>query len=78
MKFIRYFLMYWTDYPFFKAFWTPERIQHLVEQSAEDAKFLEKNRFQYAWELARIQWAHRDRYSRRCTGDCENCKLKHC
>lgn len=63
----------------FQSFWTPKRIKILIEEYGEkEAEFLKKNRFQYAWKLACVAWGHRERYSKKRTGNCETCKLKHC
>jgi hypothetical protein len=55
----------------------PEMAKLKQELIAKGEKF-PKNHFHYALEMAKIRYQHRDRFSRRCSGDCENCKLKHC
>ena len=76
MKFIRYFLMEWAHYPSFKAFYDerPQLKQHFIDKGEK----FPKSRFHFAFEAARARWKHRDMYSRKCTGNCEQCKLKHC
>lgn len=76
MRFIKYFLMYWSQYPFFKSFYDnrPELKQEFITKGEK----FPRNRIHYAYHLAKIRWQHRDQYSRRCTGECETCTLKHC
>jgi hypothetical protein len=77
-KFIKYFLSEWRNYTFFKWYWgRPEIAERKQELISKGEKF-PKNRFCFALEGARIRYRHRDRFSRRCNGDCESCKLKHC
>ena len=82
-RFIRTFLMYWNDYPMYKAFCQTHIAKEQMEEmkKADEMRGVEshdENRFDYAWHLSKIWWGHRDRYSKKCTGDCENCNLKHC
>ena len=76
IRFWRYFWHEWREYPLFMWFCSTRQKQ--LEELKEQGEWFPKNRFDYAWVNAKIRWKHRDRYSRKCTGDCEHCRLKHC
>lgn len=83
IRFIQHFVMYWSQYPEYLWFkyqhLKPDYLKKLEEADAEmGIKPHDSNRWEYAWNLSKIWWKHRDRYSRKCSGDCENCKCKHC
>lgn len=73
--FIKCFLMMWANYPGYRWFCYKHLTAQQLKEIGGDPY---KNRFDYAWHNAKIQWNHRDRYSKKCTGECESCKLKHC
>lgn len=87
-KFIRYFITAWTQYPHFMGFAehmkrnNPEEYTKMCEADKErgiDPEY--KSRLDFAVRNARIHYAHRDRYGRKCrkfAGDCERCTAKHC
>lgn len=72
--FIKYFMIEWRKFPSFKWFCESRHLKW----KGKDPKEQYRNRFDYAFRNAKIRYAHKDRYSKKCTGDCENCKLKHC
>lgn len=74
LKFLRYFMHNWYGFPTFKWFCESRGLKWKGKNPKEQYR----NRFDYAWKNAKIQYAHRDMYSKRCTGMCETCKLKHC
>ena len=78
-RMIRWFFYYLQrDYDDVMAFmeWKPK----LKEQAVRSGEYAEwySSRWRYAWKMTRVQWKHRDRYSRKCNLDCFNCKAKHC
>ncbi len=75
IRFIRYFISQWCDYDSYYWF---THVHTDPEQLAALGGDPFRNRFDYAWKNARIWWQSRDRYSRKCTGDCEACTLRHC
>lgn len=76
IRFIKYFMYHWRDYTFFRWFWSERQEQY--NELIKNGEYHYKNRFDFALRNALVEWKHRDRFSKRCTGDCENCKLKHC
>ena len=87
-KFIRYFIMAWREYPCFMRFMeglkenSPEAYKQMYEEDrARGVEPEYKSRFDYALRNAKIHYAHRDRFGRKCRkygGNCENCNAKHC
>lgn len=84
-KFIRCFLNAWVTYPqhceFCNNHFTAEQMKTMVESDAERGIKQPRNRFEYALMIAKIHYAHRDRYGKKClkfNGDCEKCNAKHC
>lgn len=75
IRFIRYFMMEWANYPGYYWFAHVHTKPETLEQMGGDPY---KNRFDYAWQNAKIHWKHRDRYSSKCDGECETCTAKHC
>lgn len=87
-KFIQYFIMQWKYYPQYMFFVeklkenSPEEYEKMCESDrvrGVDPEY--KSRFDFAWRNAKIHYAHRDRYGRKCRkygGDCERCNAKHC
>ena len=78
-RMIRWFFYYLLhDYDGVMAFmeWKPK----LKEEAIKSGEYAEwySSRWRYAWKMTRVQWKHRDRYSRKCNLDCFNCKAKHC
>ena len=78
-RMIRWFFYYLLhDYDDVMTFmeWKP----NLKEQAVRSGEYAEwySSRWRYAWKMTRVQWKHRDRYSRKCNLDCFNCKAKHC
>lgn len=80
---ISYFLMYLREYDSYMWF----KMCHLTEEQRKDIECADasrgveahdENRFAYAWNLTKIWWKHRDKYSHKCTGDCEACTNTHC
>lgn len=57
-----------------------EMYPNLKEEAIKSGEYAEwySSRWRYAWKMTRVQWKHRDRYSRKCNLDCFNCKAKHC
>ena len=77
-RFIRLFIFYWRDYPAQIEFMNAHpKLLKIAQDNGDYEKFY-KTRPRFAWKLARIWWGHRDRGSRKCTGDCENCTAEHC
>ena len=76
IRFAKYFVYHWREYTFFRWFWSERQEQY--QELIDKGEYHYKNRFDFAWRNAKVQWKHRDRYSKRCTGDCEHCKLQHC
>lgn len=75
IRFIRYFIAKLRDYDSYYYFAHVHTSPERLEEMGGDPY---RNRFDFAWQNAKIFWKHRDRYSRKCTGHCENCTLKHC
>ena len=87
-KFIRYFIMEWRNYQHYMRYRehlktnNPEAYEKMCE--SDRARGIEpeyKSRFDFALRNAKIHYAHRDRYGRKCRkagGNCENCTAKHC
>lgn len=85
IKFIRHFINEWFNYPSFvawsKAHFTEEQLREMERTDAQRGIKPIRNRFDYAWKNAKIHYAHRDRYGRKCKkngGDCNKCNAKHC
>jgi len=79
IKFIKYFIYQWLDYPIFKAYW--DRLPKRRKEIEDKGEWFPKNRFDYAWTLTKIRYKHRDQYGHKCkkyNGDCEKCNAKHC
>ena len=77
--FIKYFFNNLFFYPHYKAYWdeSPKMLENFINKG----EWVPKNRFDFAWTLAKLHYAHRDRYGRKCkkyNGDCEKCNAKHC
>lgn len=86
-KFIRYFVNQWRAYPQFRQFCTEyigmDKFEELAgkDRDPEKSRRMLNSRFCYAYENAKIYYAHRDRYGRKCrkfAGNCEICNAKHC
>ena len=84
-KFIRHFIAGWLNYPHLMAWtkrhFTSEQRRKMEQSDRERGIKPYKNRFGYAYRLAKVYYAHRDRYGRKCrkyNGDCERCSAKHC
>ena len=78
-RMIRWFFYYLLhDYDDVMTFmeWKPKLKEEAIK-SGEYADWF-SSRWRYAWKMTRVQWKHRDRYSRKCNLDCFNCKAKHC
>ena len=87
MKFIKYFICEWFNYPCYKDYKADLKKRNPKEfrkMEAEDRKKgikPYKNRFDFAFRIAKIKYAHRDRYGRKCRKygfDCDKCNAKHC
>lgn len=83
IRFVQHFISYWGNYPSYRWFvdeHMTEEQRELCRKSDEEngIKPHDKNRFDYAWNLTMIWWKHRDRYSEKCTGECEECTCKNC
>lgn len=76
IRFIQHFAMYWREYDSFLYYWSERKEQ--LEKLIDAGEYWYKSRFDYAWKNAVLWWKHRDQYSKKCHGDCENCKAKNC
>ena len=75
IRFICYFVRECCCYPCYCWFINEAYSKEKLEELGGNPY---RNRFDFAWQNAMIRWKHRDRYSRKCTGDCMNCTAKHC
>lgn len=85
IKFIRYFLIGWMQYPQFnawrKAHFTDVQLKEMEKEDAKRGIAPVNTRFEYALSTAKVHYRHRDRYGRKCKkykGNCSKCKAKHC
>lgn len=88
IRFIRYFIMEWRNYPHYEAFREnlstkcPEEYAKMYKSDiARGINPEYKSRFDFALRNALVHYAHRDRYGRKCRefgGNCEICTAKHC
>lgn len=80
--FFETFMAGWMGYAFFKDFCKnhidPEMMAKMEASDRERGVKTPKTRFGYAWMNAMAYWKHRDKYSEKCTGECEECTCKHC
>lgn len=78
LRMIRWFFYYLWDYDGMMDFM--EHRPDVKEESIKCGEYADwfSSRWRYAWKMTRVQWKHRDRYSRKCNLDCFNCKAKHC
>lgn len=77
-RMIRWFFYYLWDYDGMMDFM--EHRPDVKEESIKCGEYANwfSSRWRYAWKMTRVQWKHRDRYSRKCKRDCFNCNAKHC
>ena len=68
--------MYWKEYDSFLSYWSEH--EDVLVELISDGEYWYKNRFDYAWRNSMLWWRRRDRYSKNCNGDCDNCKSKNC
>lgn len=87
MKFIRFFINGWKQYPSFSNYFNnilgKEKTEAIInmDENPEKSRRMLRSRLYYAFENARIYYRHRDRYGRKCRkmqGDCERCDARHC
>ena len=78
LRMIRWFFYDLWDYDGMMDFM--EHRPDVKEESIKCGEYADwfSSRWRYAWKMTRVQWKHRDRYSRKCNLDCFNCKAKHC
>lgn len=86
-KFIIHFRMAWKDYPRFRSFmdhiFTEEQREalHNADKDPARSRRMYRSRLYYAFDIARMHYRHRDRYSKKCYeahGNCDICNARHC
>ena len=77
--------MGWVNYPAFdswrKTHFTEAQRKEMEKSDAEKGIAPVNTRLEYALSTAKVHYAHRDRYGRKCrkyNGDCKRCNAKHC
>lgn len=56
MRFIRFFISNWKDYPIFRAFC--ETRPRMMAEARASGDYIYKGRFDYAWRNTRLYYKH--------------------